>query len=124
MAGPSAPREPGKPGAGADDALDARLDRIGEALERRRTEAAQAARKASPASSTGAMALGMRAMSDLVGAVFVGGGLGWGIDYLAGSEPWGLMVGVGLGAVAGFWGVYRLAAGRATSEADEPPDGD
>ena len=70
------------------------------------------------------MALGMRAMSELVAAVMVGAGLGWGVDYLVGSQPWGLMVGVGLGAVAGFWGVYRLAAGRTTREADEPPDGD
>lgn len=98
------------PGAGADDALDDRLVRIGEALDRRREEAKQAGSRSSGASSAGAMALGMRAMSELIAAVMVGAGLGWGFDHLVGADPWGLIAGLGLGAVAGFWGVYRLAA--------------
>ena len=110
MVGPSAPQGPGAPGQGADDALDARLGRIGEALDRRKTEAAEAARRRSGPSSAGAMALGMRAMSELVAAVMVGAGLGWGFDHLVGSDPWGLIAGLALGGVAGFWGVYRLAA--------------
>ena len=121
MAGPSAPRPPGQSGVGSDDALDARLDRIGEALERRRSEAVEAARRDASPSAAGAMALGMRAMSELVAAVMVGAGSGWGLDHLVGSGPWGLMVGLTLGAIAGFWGVYRLAAGRTASGAGEPP---
>ena len=117
MATPSAPQEPG---SGEDKALDARLARIGEALERRRVEAAEVAARSSGPSSAGAMALGMRAMSELVAAVMVGAGLGWGFDALVGSPPWGLIAGLGLGAAAGFWGVYRLAAGR-TSGPREPP---
>lgn len=125
MAGPSAPQEPGSPGAGADDALDARLDRIGEALDRRKTEAAEAARRRSGPSSAGAMALGMRAMSELVAAVMVGAGMGWGLDRLVGSEPWGLIAGLALGGAAGFWGVYRLAArsGGGSSAQDGGPQG-
>lgn len=120
MAGPSAPQEPGSPGPGEDDALQARLSRIGEALERRRTEAEDAAARRDRPSSMGAMAVGMRAMSELVASVMVGAGLGWGLDYLVGSQPWGLIVGLGLGVIAGFLGVYRLAA-RGTAG---PPAGD
>lgn len=112
MAGPSAPQDPENAGSRADDALDARLDRIGEALERRKAEAAEVvARRAAGPSSAGAMAVGMRAMGELVGAGVAGAGLGWGVDHLVGSHPWGLTVGLALGAIAGFWGVYRLAAG-------------
>ena len=109
MAGPSAPQDPEK-GPRADDALETRLGRLGEALDRRRDEAAEAARRRS-SSSAGAMALGMRAMSELVAAVMVGAGMGWSFDHFVGSDPWGLIVGLALGAIAGFWGVYRLAAG-------------
>jgi ATP synthase protein I len=48
----------------------------------------------------------------------VGAGLGWGLDHLVGSDPWGLIVGLGLGAAAGFLGVYRLAAGTTTGPTD------
>ncbi|QLP96361.1 MAG: hypothetical protein HZY79_01660 [Rhodoblastus sp.] len=96
MAGPSAPQEPGSPGAGADDALDARLDRIGEALDRRKTEAAEAARRRSGPSSAGAMALGMRAMSELVAAVMVGAGMGWGLTVWSAPNP-------GVDRRAGAW---------------------
>jgi ATP synthase protein I len=119
MAGPSAPQEPGEtPVSGADDALDARLGSLTQALDRRKEDDAQAAELRKAPSSTGAMALGMRAMSDLVAAVVVGAGLGWGLDHLVGSDPWGLIVGLGLGAAAGFLGVYRLAAGTTTGPTD------
>lgn len=119
----AAPSDPQQPGAGGDEALDARLARIGEALERRKAEAAEAAGRASGPSSAGAMALGMRAMSELVAAVMVGAGLGWGLDALVGSQPWGLIAGLGLGAAAGFWGVYRLAAGRQSGPQEPPAQG-
>lgn len=98
-----------------DDALSSRLDKIGAALERRKTEAEEA-KRAPPAALGGAMAVGMRAMSELVAAVMVGAGLGWAIDRGLGSEPWGLVVGIAVGTIAGFWGVYRLAARSGASQ--------
>lgn len=48
--------------------------------------------------------------TELLAALIVGGGLGWVVDtYLMGSTPWGLVVGLVLGAVAGVRGAYRSA---------------
>ena len=48
--------------------------------------------------------------TELLAALIVGGGLGWLADtYLFGSEPWGLVVGLILGAVAGIRNAYRTA---------------
>ena len=36
--------------------------------------------------------------------------LGWGADLLFGSSPWGIVIGVVLGAVIGFVQLFRLSA--------------
>lgn len=113
MAGPSAPQGPDarSSGAGAEDALDTRLRSLTAALDRRRDEAVEARQRRASAPNAGAMSTGMRALSELVGSVLVGGGVGWGIDVLTGRGPWGVLIGLALGVIAGFWGVYRLASG-------------
>jgi ATP synthase protein I len=48
--------------------------------------------------------------TELLAALIVGGGLGWAVDtYLLGSTPWGLVVGLVFGAVAGVRSAYRAA---------------
>lgn len=42
----------------------------------------------------------------MVSGPIVGGALGYGLDYLAGSKPWGLCLGFGLGVLAGFRNVW------------------
>ena len=42
----------------------------------------------------------------LIGAILVFGGLGYAIDAWAGTSPWGLLAGLALGLVVGF---YQLA---------------
>ena len=43
----------------------------------------------------------VRIGTELLAALIVGGGLGWVVDtYLLDSNPWGLVVGLGLGAAA------------------------
>jgi ATP synthase protein I len=111
MTGPSAPQEPDARPSGAEDALDRRLRSLTEALDQRRDADAQARRRRESTPNGGAMSTGMRALSELVGSVLVGGGVGWGIDVLTGRGPWGVLIGLTLGVVAGFWSVYRLAAG-------------
>jgi len=50
----------------------------------------------------------VRIATDLVAALIVGGGLGWACDtYLFDSSPWGMVVGLVLGAVAGIRNAYR-----------------
>jgi ATP synthase protein I len=46
----------------------------------------------------------------LLAALIVGGGLGWLADtYLFATQPWGMVVGLVLGAAAGILNAYRTA---------------
>ena len=56
-----------------------------------------------------AMAIGLRLSSELVAGVLVGAGLGWGFDRLLSTSPWGLIVFLLLGFIAGVMNVMRAA---------------
>ena len=56
-----------------------------------------------------AMALGFRLSSELIAGVIVGGLMGWGFDHLLSTSPFGLIVFVLLGFVAGVVNVVRSA---------------
>ena len=59
------------------------------------------------------MALGFRLSSELVAGVVVGGLIGWGFDRLLSTSPFGFIVFLLLGFVAGVVNVVRSAgAGR------------
>ena len=75
--------------------------------------------------------LGMawRLSTELLAAVLVGFLLGYGVDTLAGTRPWGTLVGLGFGIAAGFMGVFRTAAAmdaktRHIPMGDDLPPGD
>ena len=96
-----------------DEALKARLGQLSSQLEER---AIRPDRKGNDvdvsASSTGrALSLGMRVLSEFVGGVIAGGGLGWLLDKLFSTQPLFLIVFIGLGTATGFWNVYRMAVG-------------
>ena len=55
------------------------------------------------------MAVGLRLSSELVAGVVVGTILGWGFDRLLSTSPWGLIVFMLLGFVAGVINVMRSA---------------
>ena len=55
------------------------------------------------------MALGFRLSSELVAGVVVGAVIGWGFDRLLSTSPFGLIVFVMLGFVAGVVNVARSA---------------
>ena len=87
------------------------LKRLGERIdeaERRRT---QQAKPAPPA----AMAIAFRFAAELVTALAVGAGLGWGIDWAFDhwshlqTRPWGMVVMFGFGAAAGIRNVMAAA---------------
>ena len=56
-----------------------------------------------------AMAIGLRLSSELVAGVLVGAALGWGFDRLLSTSPWGLIVFLLLGFIAGVINVMRTA---------------
>lgn len=100
-------------------ALNARLQRLDAAL--RKVEEEKAAQEAPPPARKGfthAMCVGLNAVSEFIGAVLLGGVLGWQADKWLGTEPWLLIVLLGLGVAAGFYNVYRVARPRGAADAD------
>jgi ATP synthase protein I len=99
--------------------LQARLERLDDAL--RRVEAERAAPEAAAAAQKGrshAMRVGLNAVSEFVGAVVVGGLLGWQADSWLGTGPLFLILLLGFGVAAGFYNVYRVARPRAVPDAE------
>lgn len=62
--------------------------------------------------SNGDMALGLRVGVELVAGVLFGLALGFGIDWWLDTKPWGMIILIFLGAIAGFMNVYRLTSGQ------------
>ena len=46
---------------------------------------------------------------ELVTAVFIGAALGYLVDKWLKTAPWGMVVGVVLGSIAGIWNAVKLA---------------
>lgn len=94
----------------ADEAaLSARLERLGHRLDQvgpGRSPDPSSARSHADAS---AIARGFRLSTELVAGVLVGAGLGWLIDRMVGTSPWGLIVLLLLGFTAGVLNVMRSA---------------
>lgn len=61
-----------------------------------------------PADDASAMAVFFRVSVELVSALLVGLGLGWGLDRLLGTRPLFLILLVLLGAAAGIVNVWRI----------------
>jgi ATP synthase protein I len=108
-------RDRDRDGAGHDNEaeLSSRLRTLEEKLDSRRAEerAAEAAQRRQVAPG---MAQAIRLGAEFVAGVLVGAGLGWLIDLWLGTSPWGLVVFLLLGFVAGVLNVLR-AAGLASA---------
>jgi ATP synthase protein I len=113
--------ENNKPSA-EEAALSARLHRLEDRLSvsrndrKLRTDQSDGAENATAKAS--AMARGFRLSSELIAGVVVGAVIGWGIDRLLSTSPWGLIVFFLLGFVAGVINVMR-AAGVAARDASD-----
>jgi ATP synthase protein I len=109
----------------SDAELSARLKRLEERLEGVKSTPRQADvdRRASPGESP--MGKAVRLSAEFVGGPIVGAGLGWALDKALGSSPWGMIVFVMLGFVAGIFNVLRssgfLRSGR--NPGDNAPGG-
>lgn len=99
----------------ADEAaLSERLTHLDEklaALQRERDiqNAQRGMDEQSAAAKSSAMARGFRLSSELVAGVVVGAVIGWGIDRLLSTSPWGLIVFFLLGFAAGVMNLMRAA---------------
>ncbi|MBV9533564.1 MAG: AtpZ/AtpI family protein [Bradyrhizobium sp.] len=95
-------------------ALSARLGSLGQRLsvlrDSRELKTDQPASEGGDgASRASAMARGFRLSSELVAGVLVGAAIGWGIDRLLSTKPFGLIVFLLLGFAAGIVNVVRSA---------------
>jgi ATP synthase protein I len=108
-------RENGNHDASSDEAaLSARLgnldQRLSEVRDGRKLRTDQSGSGSGDgAARASAMALGFRLSSELIAGVIVGALIGWGIDHLLSTSPWGLIVFVLLGFTAGVVNVIRSA---------------
>ena len=75
----------------ADNERETPLERSTRALQQR-------AEQAGPAAG---------ASYTLIGAIILLGGIGYGVDYWRGSSPWGLLGGLLLGIIVGFYELAR-----------------
>ena len=99
-------------------AEDARID----ALEERLKAAREREDGRNQPQATGADAnyrSGNRVLADLLGGLLGGVVIGWAVDALAGTSPWGLLVGLFLGIIVAFRNIFRMANESAVKPSDE-----
>ena len=112
----------GKASGSASDAdLARRLDRLSRHLDAERQERAAAL---PPERRDGGYAQGVKLASEFVAVVLVGAALGWGIDRVAGTSPWGLIIFLLLGFCAGVVNVVRSAGRMSAAGAKGSDDKD
>ncbi|RCS23423.1 ATP synthase subunit [Phyllobacterium salinisoli] len=101
----------------------------GDLDDRRRRLAAELARKDAtkkPGSSgersetSAGVAQAMKLSSEFIAGILVGAALGWLIDHFAGTSPWGLVIFLLLGFVAGVLNILRSAGGVAQTGGIQP----
>lgn len=73
---------------------------------------AQAPSSGSGAASSPGASAALRAATDLVSAVAVGGFLGYWLDQWLGWKPFGMIVFIFVGFIAGFMNIYRTQTGQ------------
>jgi ATP synthase protein I len=113
--GPGADRRP------TEAELSERKNRLVRSLEERTTGSAQADKGASSGAGHG-YAQAMKLSTEFVAGVLVGAAIGWMIDSGFGTSPWGLIVFLLLGFVAGVLNVLR-SAGLMAEPHDRMRDG-
>jgi ATP synthase protein I len=102
------------------DDLDARRADLEKRLAGKREKAAAEAQAPSKGDPT-AMARAVKMSSEFIAGVVVGAFLGWGIDQVAGTSPFGLIILLILGFAAGVLNVMRAAGAVAPSKLERKP---
>ena len=89
--------------------LSGRLRDLDRRLDARRAKDNTPSRAGGESRTKPGFALALRLGADFVAGVVLGAALGWGVDRLFGTGPWGLMVFLLLGFAAGLLTVMRSA---------------
>jgi ATP synthase protein I len=124
MAGNRSPEDGNRRARDTGEAeLTARLQRLGErlgSLEQRERQDRDGDGSQRASANASGLANALRLSSEFVAGIVVGGLIGWLVDRVAGISPWGLIVFVLLGFVAGTLNALR-SAGLVASQ-DRPGD--
>ena len=108
-------------------AFEKRAARIGEKLNAAKGRHPVSPPAAGDAGSRNGAAMGraLRISTELIGAIVVGGAIGWALDRWIGNEkPWFFILFFMLGAAAGILNVVRAAAKETTPPAPSVRDED
>jgi ATP synthase protein I len=115
MAEQNGPGETGKTGPGhereggiRDDELERRRRKLEASLATRLPDGAKGDGNAKTSTLAG-YGQALKLSSEFIAGIAVGVGIGWMIDRLAGSSPWGLIVFLLLGFCAGVLNILRSA---------------
>lgn len=114
MATPNRPGETGKTGPGTEkpdlreDDLERRRRELEASLATRLPERRNGDKDGRPDVKSG-YGQALKLSSEFIAGIVVGAGLGWVIDTLAGTSPWGLIIFLFLGFGAGVLNVLRSA---------------
>lgn len=115
MADDNGPDKTGKPGPGHqseggihDTELERRRRQLEASLATRTPDGLKGEAKAKSGSLAG-YGQALKLSSEFIAGIVVGVGIGWMIDRLAGTSPWGLIVFLLLGFCAGVLNVLRSA---------------
>ncbi len=104
----------------ADEAaLSARLQRLGERLGQQQSERLSENRQGATSDPSG-LARGLQLTAEFAAGILVGAGIGWLMDRWLGTTPWGMIVWLLLGFIAGIRNLMR-AASRAQNNAGHRP---
>ena len=94
-----------------DDALEQRRAKLAGALKAAKPRLSKPAPTTAPSDSTAAaMSMGLRAGSEFVAGILVGGAIGWGLDWLLHTKPAFTILFFLLGVTAGVWNVIRTTS--------------
>jgi ATP synthase protein I len=113
------PQDRSRRGAAGGSDAERLSKRLHDLSERIRTETAEHAPPKGPGAGDHGSRYGVaiRLASEFVAAVLVGAGLGWLLDRLAGTSPFGLIILLLLGFGAGILNMARASQRMANSEA-------
>lgn len=89
---------------------DARIDALEARLAAAREREDQRSKPTGGAEADANYRLGNRVLAELLGGIGGGAFVGWVIDQLAGTTPWGLLVVMALGIVVAFRNIIRMAS--------------
>ena len=99
----------GTEGTPTDSELSARLKRLETQIERKRPQAAPDPSLRPRGTGPSSLGQAMTISTEFVAGVIAGGILGWIVEHVFGTKPWGLIVLLMLGSVAGIYNVMRVS---------------